>query len=96
MRPAAFALAALLTIAAITAPAEAGTPRRPARPSAARSDGVWHKGDGRLGYGWYSIYGDFVGTDGYTYTAPRYWGGPGNPRGWILGGPTGAANGFRP
>jgi hypothetical protein len=75
----------------------AAAPRRPAAPSAARSDGVWHKRDGRLGYGWYSIYGDFVGTDGYTYYAPRYRSGPGGTRGWILTGPgPNSATGFRP
>lgn len=26
-------------------------------------DGVWQRGYGRMGYGWYSIYGDYVGSD---------------------------------
>jgi hypothetical protein len=34
------------------------TPRR-------SSDGVWQKGYGPLGYGWYNVYGDYVGYDGY-------------------------------
>jgi hypothetical protein len=96
MLRAALVLASLLALGTSAAPTEAA-PRRAAGPSAARSDGVWQKRDGRLGYGWYSIYGDFVGTDGYTYTATRYYGGPGNPRGWFLMGPEpSAATGFRP
>jgi hypothetical protein len=31
------------------------------------SDGVWQKRYGWGGYGRYSIYGDFVGNDGYTW-----------------------------
>ena len=34
-------------------------------------DGVWQRGYGRMGYGWYSAYGDYVGSDynslGYGY-----------------------------
>lgn len=26
-------------------------------------DGVWQRGYGRLGYGWYSVYGTYVGSD---------------------------------
>ncbi|HEX7376269.1 MAG TPA: hypothetical protein VF278_04120 [Pirellulales bacterium] len=26
-------------------------------------DGVWQRGYGRMGYGWYSAYGDYVGSD---------------------------------
>lgn len=26
-------------------------------------DGAWWRGYGRMGYGWYSIYGDYVGSD---------------------------------
>lgn len=26
-------------------------------------DGVWQRGYGPMGYGWYSIYGDYVGPD---------------------------------
>ena len=26
-------------------------------------DGVWQRGYGRMGYGWYSVYGDYVGSD---------------------------------
>ena len=26
-------------------------------------DGVWQRGYGRMGYGWYSVYGDYVGAD---------------------------------
>lgn len=26
-------------------------------------DGVWWRGYGRMGYGWYSVYGDYVGND---------------------------------
>jgi hypothetical protein len=96
MHRAAIVLVSLLAIGTSTPLAEAA-PRRAAGPSAARSDGVWQKRDGRLGYGWYSIYGDFVGTDGYTYTATRYNGGPGNSRGWFLMGPgPSSATGFRP
>jgi hypothetical protein len=29
-------------------------------------DGVWQRGYGRLGYGWYNVYGDYVGNDGYN------------------------------
>lgn len=83
MRRVAFLLATAFVLATFAPSAEAAP--RPARPSKAKSDGVWHKGDGWGGYGWYSIYGDFVGTDGYTYIANRYRGMPGNPRGWFLG-----------
>jgi hypothetical protein len=34
-------------------------------------NGVWQRGYGRMGYGWYSVYGDYVGSDystlGYGY-----------------------------
>lgn len=26
-------------------------------------NGVWQRGYGRMGYGWYSVYGDYVGSD---------------------------------
>jgi hypothetical protein len=95
MRRTTLILAVLLTLGTVADSAEAGYPRRPAAPSAARGNGVWQKRDGWGGYGWYSIYGDFVGTDGYTYTATRYRGMPGNPGGWYLGpgrfGPFGAS-----
>ena len=26
-------------------------------------DGVWQRGYGRMGYGWYSVYGDYIGSD---------------------------------
>lgn len=26
-------------------------------------DGLWWRGYGRMGYGWYSVYGDYVGSD---------------------------------
>ncbi len=26
-------------------------------------DGFWQRGYGRMGYGWYSVYGDYVGSD---------------------------------
>ena len=29
-------------------------------------DGVWQRGYGRMGYGWYSAYGDYVGGDYYS------------------------------
>jgi hypothetical protein len=97
VRPVALILVTLLTLEIFAVPADAGRPARPAGPSAARSDGVWQKRDGRLGYGWYSIYGDFVGTDGYTYTATPYRPGPANSRGWFLWGPgPSGATGFRP
>ena len=32
-------------------------------------DGVWQRGYGRMGYGWYSVYGDYVGAD---YSSMRY------------------------
>jgi hypothetical protein len=98
MRRVALVLVTWLALAGIAAPAEAASrPARPARPSAARSDGVWQKRDGWGGYGWYSIYGDFVGTDGYTYIGSRYRGGPGGGRGWFLMGPgPNSATGFRP
>jgi hypothetical protein len=82
MQRIALVVVAWFGLCAIAIPTDAAP--RPARPSAARSDGVWYKGDGRLGYGWYSIYGDFVGTDGYTYIArrPRS---PGNPFGLYIG-----------
>src|SRR5512146_654420 len=32
-------------------------------------DGVWQRGYGPMGYGWYSAYGDYVGAD---YSSMRY------------------------
>ena len=93
MRGLASAFVAVLVLVVTATPTEAAP--RPARASAARSDGLWHKGDGRLGYGWYSIYGDFVGTDGYTYTArrPRS---PANPFGLTISpGPFMTPSGYR-
>ncbi len=29
-------------------------------------DGQWQRGYGRMGYGWYSTYGDYVGGDYYS------------------------------
>jgi hypothetical protein len=93
MRRVAFLLATWFTLSSVAAPTEAAP--RPARPSKAKSDGVWYKGDGWGGYGWYSIYGDFVGTDGYTYIANRY-PSPANPRGWFLGPMPILGSGYRP
>ena len=32
-------------------------------------NGVWERGYGRMGYGWYSAYGDYVGSD---YSSMRF------------------------
>ncbi|HVA46844.1 MAG TPA: hypothetical protein VNH11_10805 [Pirellulales bacterium] len=34
-------------------------------------DGVWQRGYGRMGYGWYSAYGDYIGND-YSWINFRY------------------------
>jgi hypothetical protein len=82
MRRVALVLVTLCVLAAVAAPTEAAP--RPARPSKAKTDGVWYKRDGWLGYGWYSIYGDYRGSDGYTYIRNRY-PSPANPGGWFIG-----------
>lgn len=98
MRRIALALVTLFIFAIAAIPADAA-PRTP-RPSAAKSDGVWHKGYGWGGYGWYSIYGDFVGTDGYTSIGMRYrsnyLGVPGYSRSWFLSPVPSSANSYRP
>ena len=42
-------------------------------------DGVWQRGYGRMGYGWYSVYGDYVGSD-YSTIGFGYRSGPWNFR----------------
>lgn len=32
-------------------------------PNKISPDGFWWRGYGRMGYGWYSVYGDYVGND---------------------------------
>ncbi len=32
-------------------------------------NGVWQRGYGRMGYGWYSAYGDYIGSD---YSSMRF------------------------
>ena len=32
-------------------------------------NGVWQRGYGRMGYGWYSAYGDYIGSD---YSSIRF------------------------
>lgn len=52
--------------------------RRYGVPNRTSSDGVWQRGYGRMGYGWYSVYGDYVGADygsigfGYRNRASGY------------------------
>lgn len=36
------------------------------------SNGVWQRGYGRMGYGWYSVYGDYVGNDYSWYSYYPY------------------------
>ncbi|HEX3870259.1 MAG TPA: hypothetical protein VHV77_07485, partial [Pirellulales bacterium] len=67
----------------MTGAASAAPPRYP--PNRTNGDGVWQKRYGPAGFGWYSIYGDFVGYNGYSwfnYGYPGYFrGGPAYPPG---------------
>jgi hypothetical protein len=38
-------------------------------PNRVSPDGLWWRGYGRMGYGWYSVYGGYVGSD---YSSIRF------------------------
>jgi hypothetical protein len=75
------AVVALLGLSAAADTADAG--RRNSSAPSSGGNGVWQKGYGWAGYGWYNIYGGYVGYDGYSTTRagyPRIYGSPSNFR----------------
>ncbi len=62
MRRALLALIAILAVLAVDHSARAGW-RTYGTANRTSSDGVWQRGYGRMGYGWYSAYGDYVRGD---------------------------------
>jgi hypothetical protein len=64
MRRFVLALVAVLAFSAVADAANFG--RRNYNSNGTGGNGVWHKGYGWAGYGWYNVYGDYVGTDGYS------------------------------
>jgi hypothetical protein len=56
--------------------------RTPGVPNKISPDGLWWRGYGRMGYGWYSVYGAYIGSN-YSTLGFGYSNRPSDP--WAVG-----------